>query len=87
MSTKNFSWVQKQWTLSPWIVDHVLLHPTICKENKWNNFGYVLYSLHDYLHVLYVILGVTEGRKPLYAGVPAQKTKPKNEKMKKCIRF
>jgi hypothetical protein len=33
----------------PWIVDYVTLYPHVCKENnKWENVGYVLYSLHEY---------------------------------------
>jgi hypothetical protein len=44
VSTEKFSWCRG----SMGIVDYVTLSPPVCKENnKWENVGYVLYSLHE----------------------------------------
>jgi hypothetical protein len=47
VSTENFSWCRVTMGILPWIVDYIIPWTPGCKENnKWENVGYVLYSLH-----------------------------------------
>jgi hypothetical protein len=47
VSTEKFSWCRVTMGILPWIVDYIIPWTPGCKENnKWENVGYVLYSLH-----------------------------------------
>ena len=48
VSTKNFSWCRVTMGIPALIIDYIILWTRGCKENnKWENGGYVLYSLHE----------------------------------------